>query len=55
MRQRNHLLRWRRTPVAAPGEIEEACHALAMRKRLAGVERLADPEELERWMTTGKL
>lgn len=34
---------------------EEACHALAIRKRLAGVERIADAEELERWVTEGKL
>ena len=49
------LADWLLTDYIGGENYEEACHALAMRKRLAGVERLADPEELERWMTTGKL
>ena len=49
------LADWLLTDYIGGENYEEACHALAMRKRLAGVARLADPEELERWMTTGKL
>ena len=34
---------------------EEACHTLAMRKRLSGVGRQADPEELEQWILKGQV
>lgn len=49
------LADWLLTDYIGGENYDEACHALAMRKRLAGVERRADPAELERWMTTGKL
>ena len=34
---------------------EEACHALAERKRLAGVGRVAEAAQLEMWVTQGHL
>ena len=33
----------------------EACHALAMRKRLAGVERRVEDHVLEQWIREGHL
>ena len=49
------LADWLLTDYIGGENYEEACHALAMRKRLAGVERKADPEDLERWIVSGKL
>ena len=49
------LADWLLTDYIGGENYDEACHALAMRKRLAGVQRNAAPEDLERWMTTGKL
>jgi len=47
------LADWLLTDYITGENYEEACHALAMRKRLAGVERRAEAEVLEKWIVEG--
>ena len=46
---------WLLTDYIGGDNYEEACHALAIRKRLAGVEREVDPAVLESWILDGHL
>ena len=46
---------WLLTDYIGGDNYEEACHALAIRKRLAGVERKVDPAVLESWILDGHL
>jgi hypothetical protein len=49
------LADWLMTDYIGGSNTEEAIAALAARKRLAGVERVADAEALERWVEQGHL
>lgn len=49
------LADWLLTDYIGGDNYEEACHALSMRKRLAGVYRHPDPEVLEQWIVEGHL
>jgi len=49
------LADWLLTDYIGGDNFEEACDALAARKRLSGVERRADPQQLEMWVTEGHL
>ena len=49
------LADWLLTDYIGGENYDEACHALAMRKRLAGVERVVEPQTLEGWITQGHL
>ena len=49
------LADWLLTDYIGGDNYEEACHALASRKRLAGVERQAEASMLEKWIVEGHL
>jgi len=49
------LADWVLTDYIGGDNYEEACHALASRKRLAGVERSPDPAALQKWIEVGHL
>lgn len=49
------LADWLLTDYIGGDNYEEACHALASRKRLAGVERKPDPAMLQQWVEVGHL
>ena len=49
------LADWLLTDYIGGDNYEEACHLLQNRKRLAGVERVADPAIVERWVVEGHI
>ena len=49
------LADWLLTDYIGGDNYEEACHLLQNRKRLAGVERIADPAIVEQWVVEGHI